>query len=230
MKKFFFKHETFICIILIFIYVILNSYCMQNFGLTSYKSAFINLFFLLIIIIFIVKNDLLKYYGLSIIPSFKKFLYFFPLLLIVLTSLLGGVTVNNSVKEIIFFIFSMIGVGFLEEIIFRGFLFKMMEKESVNSALLVTSLTFGIGHIVNLLNGAPLVITIIQICYCFIIGYLFALIFYKGKSLWPCIITHILLNALSIFTFENIFTLYISPLIFIIISLIYIEYIKKVFK
>lgn len=36
----------------------------------------------------------------------------------------------------------------------------MMEKNNVKSAIIVSSITFGIGHIVNLLNGADLIPTL----------------------------------------------------------------------
>ena len=64
----------------------------------------------------------------------------------------------------------MINIGFLEEIIFRGFLFKMLEKDNVKTAIIVSSITFGMGHIVNLLNGADLVPTLLQVCYALAIG------------------------------------------------------------
>ena len=38
MKKIFEKYETLICIILIDLYVVINSYCMQNFGIEVYRS------------------------------------------------------------------------------------------------------------------------------------------------------------------------------------------------
>ena len=105
------------------------------------------------------------------------------LLIIIYVNLWTGININNTTSEIIFFMLSMIFVGFLEEIIFRGFLFKMMEKDNVNRAVIVSSLTFGIGHIVNLLNGAELVSTLIQICYAVAAGYLFVTIFQKRKKL-----------------------------------------------
>ena len=106
----------------------------------------------------------------------------------------------------------------------------MMEKDNVNTAILVSSLTFGIGHILNLLNGAELIPTLIQICYSTSIGYLFAIIFYKGKSLLPCIITHSIVNALSIFNIENNITTYITPIFLLIISISYSIYINKYIK
>ena len=53
MKKIFEKHETLFCIILIVLYVVINSYCMQNFGLTDYRSAIINTIFSISLIILI---------------------------------------------------------------------------------------------------------------------------------------------------------------------------------
>lgn len=124
----------------------------------------------------------------------------------------------------------MICVGFLEEIIFRGFLFKMMQKDNENLAIIVSSLTFGIGHIINLLHGASLIPTLIQICYAIAIGFLFVTIFQKGKSLWPCIIAHIVVNSLSIFNVENTVSMYLVPVIWIIISVLYCLYIRKKIK
>ena len=43
MEKIFKKHETLFAIALIIIYVVANSYIMQNFGLLSYQSVIINI-------------------------------------------------------------------------------------------------------------------------------------------------------------------------------------------
>ena len=231
MKKHFEKHEPLLTFSLIIIYILSNSYCMQNFGLTDYRTSIINIILSLIIFIFIIKNKLTNYYGLTKLPNPKKYLYFIPLLMIISVNLWNGININNSVSEIIFYMLSMTGVGFLEEIIFRGFLFKWMEKDNINRAIIVTSLTFGIGHIINLFNGADIIPTILQILYATSIGYLFVTIFHKSKSLWPCIITHILVNSLSIFNnTDNIISIYISPLFLIIVPIFYTIYINKTIK
>ena len=230
MKKYFEKYETLISILLIIIYIISNSYCMQNFGTTDYRTTIVNFILSLAIIIFILKNKLGEYYGLTKFPNFKEFLYFIPLIIMMSVNLWNGININNSITEIIFYMLSMICVGFLEEIIFRGFLFKMMEKDNVNRAIIVTSLTFGIGHIINLLNGADLIPTLIQVCYAVAGGYLFVVIFQKGKSLWPCIIAHAVINALSIFNIDNKVSLYIAPTILIIVPILYSMYLKKAIK
>lgn len=194
MEKIFKKNETLICMLLIVLYVIINSYCINNFGIDDYRSTIINTIFSISLIVLMIILKRVKYYGLKKVDNLKKYLYFLPLLLIVSVNLWTGFNINNSVDEIIFYILTMINVGFIEEIIFRGFLFKMMEKDNVKSAIIVSSITFGIGHIINLLNGALLIPTLMQICYAMAIGYLFVIIFHKSKSLVPCIITHSLVK------------------------------------
>lgn len=208
-------------------YVFLNSFCLNKFGSTSYITFICNLVITLILILIISKTKTKEYYGLIKPKEYVRFMYFVPLFIIIFLNFIGGIQINNTVIEIIFFMLSMLLIGFIEEIIFRGFLFKMMEKDNLKVAMIVSSLTFGIGHIVNLLNGSELIPTLIQIIYSVIVGYLFVLIFHKSKSLLPCIITHSLINALSIFQVSSPITNYISPMLLIVISLWYIFVILK---
>ena len=227
MKKIFEKHESTICILLIVLYVVINSYCMQNFGIEDYRSTIINTVFSIMVLILIKSLDRMSYYGLTKVTNWKDYLYFIPLVLILSTNLWTGININNSYSEILFHILTMLNIGFLEEIIFRGFLFKMMEKDNVKSAIIVSSITFGIGHIVNLLNGADLVPTLLQISYAISLGFLFVIIFYKSKSLVPCIIAHFLINALSIFRMENEMIKYVSAVFLIVVPAAYAIYIIK---
>jgi len=228
MRKIFEKHETLFCILLIIGYVMINSFCINNFKTTSYKSTIINTIFSIILVIFIIVLKRVQYYGLTKVSDYKKYLFFIPLILIATVNLWNGINIKNSRNEIIFHILTMINIGFIEEIIFRGFLFKMMEKDNLKTAIIVSSLTFGIGHIVNLFNGSDLTATIMQICYAITIGYLFVTIFHNSGSLVPCIITHIAINSLSIFNIENTISIYVLPIFLIIVSLSYAFYINKI--
>ena len=102
----------------------------------------------------------------------------------------------------------MLFVGLVEELIFRGLLFCAIEKTNPKTAITVSSLTFGIGHVVNLFNnlGGNLVPNICQVLYAIAIGFLFVVIFYRGGSLIPCIVTHSLFNAFSLFLNKSNFT------------------------
>ncbi len=229
-KKMFEKYETPACILLIVLYVAINSFCMQNFGVEDYRSALINTALSAALIILTVSLKRVRYYGLTKAEAPKKFLYFLPLLLIVSVNLWSGININNTAAEIVFHILTMLNVGFIEEIIFRGYLFKMMEKDNAKVAAAVSSVTFGIGHIVNLFNGAQLVPTLLQICYAVSIGYLFVVIFVKSKSIVPCIIAHSVNNSLSVFNEENTLTEYIAPVFLIVFPLVYAAYINKSVK
>ena len=230
MKRLFEKHETPMCILLIVLYVIINSYCVQNFGVTDYRSAVINTVFSFVLIILTIVLGRVSYYGLTKAKNTKKFLYFLPLVMIVSVNLWSGINISNTPKEIVFHILTMLNVGFIEEIIFRGYLFKMMEKDNVKAATAVSSITFGIGHVVNLFNGAELIPTLLQICYAMSVGYLFVVIFRKSKSIIPCIIAHSVNNALSIFNADNAVSLYIAPVFLIVVPLVYAVYINKAVK
>lgn len=230
MKKIFEKNELFFCILLIIVYVVSNSYGVQNFGVTDYRVTLINAIFSLILISLIIILKRTKYYGLCRVNNPKKFLYFIPLYLIATVNIWPGISINNSNLEIIFYILTMINVGFIEEIIFRGFLFKAIEKDNVNKAIIISAVTFGIGHIINLINVADFIPTLIQIIYAIALGFLFVIIFYKSKSLIPSILTHSLINSLSIFGVKSNPSLYIIPMFLIIISICYSIYIIKVIK
>ncbi|MBO5299966.1 MAG: CPBP family intramembrane metalloprotease [Clostridia bacterium] len=163
------------------------------------------------------KQGLLKKYGISVPNvSASKFLFYIPLAVLVSCNLWFGVTLKYSVTETVLYIVSMFGVGFLEEFIFRGLLFKAMEKNGLRSAVIVSSITFGIGHIINLFNGsgADLVSNLCQIFSAVAFGFLFVIIFFRSKSLLPCIFAHIAINSLNAFARE------ITPQTNIIVSVI----------
>ncbi|MBE6783236.1 MAG: CPBP family intramembrane metalloprotease [Ruminococcaceae bacterium] len=227
MKKLFEKHETLFCMLLIIIYLVVNSVCVQNFGYTSCVSFIANTILSAFLIVLMVVLKRTSYYGLKKIENAKQYLYFIPLLVIITVNLWNGFNINNSSSEIVFHSLTMINIGFIEEIIFRGFLFKMMAKTNVKSAIIVSAVTFGAGHIVNLINGAELIPTLIQICYATSIGYLFVILFHKSKSLVPCIITHSLVNSLSVFNVENTMSMYIAPVFLVVIPVAYAIYINK---
>ncbi len=207
MKKLYEKSELTFAIVWIIAYVVLFS-AADNFsdslGIKKIMTAPVGVLFALFLFIWIRKNSLLEKYGLcSFQENWRSYLYFIPLLLIMTTNLWNGVAMNVSAMEVTLHILSMLCVGFIEEVIFRGFLFKAISKSDVRQAILISSITFGIGHIVNLLNGADVLLTLLQICYATAIGFLFTIIFYKGRSLLPCIMTHGIVNSLSVFSVQG---------------------------
>ena len=203
MKSLYRKNEllfSFLCIVL---YVLLFSAAdmySQQLGVVKCITAPFCLIVMAVLWLWIAKNGVADELGLC---AFKgkasRFLYFVPLLVIGSVNLWGGVQMEYSALETVLYVLSMLCVGFIEEVIFRGLLFKALCRESVKRAVVIASLTFGIGHIVNLLNGAEVVSTLLQLCYACAVGFLFCVIVLRGGSLVPCILTHSVINATSAF-------------------------------
>ena len=158
---------------------------------------------------FVRKNSLTEKYGLCRpqLPA-AKMLYYIPLLVLLTANLWYGARMNTSPLETVLYFLAMFCVGFLEELIFRGLLFQAMAKDGEKTAIIVSSVTFGIGHIVNLVNGsgAELLPNLLQVMYAVAIGFAFVMIYCRTKSLMPCIIVHSVFNGLSAFSNEAVMT------------------------
>lgn len=207
MNKLYSKSELWFSLVWIVIYVALFSVAdglSADLGIEKVVTAPLCILMTALLLLWIRKNGLTVKYGLRTAKiSAKKYLYFLPLAVLASTNLWGGFALRFSPLETVLYVISMIGVGILEELIFRGFLFKALCADNIRSAIAISSITFGIGHIINLLNGADFFPTLLQICYATAAGFLFTIIFHKSGSLLPCIITHCTINSLSAFGAER---------------------------
>ena len=211
-KKLYEKSEIWFAVAWIIAYVFLASAgdnVSEDLGISKIITLPILIGMSVILYFFVRKNNLEEKYGLckSQLPA-AKMLYYIPLLLLLTANLWYGVAMNMSPMETVLYILSMFCVGFLEEVIFRGLLFQAMAKDGVKSAIIVSSVTFGIGHIVNLINGsgAELLPNLLQVMYAIAIGFAFVMIYCKTGSLVICIIIHSVFNGLSAFANEAFMT------------------------
>lgn len=206
-KKLYEKNELTFALVWIVIYCFLQSLANplnKIIGIEYFASAIFCILQVSVLFIFIQKNNLQKRYGLCK-PSIsaRQFLYYVPLAILASGNLWNGVAVNYSLTEISCRIVCMLCVGFLEEVIFRGLLFLAIAKDNIRSAVVISSVTFGIGHIINLFNGSGMNLAnnLCQIIFAIAVGFLLVTIFYRGDSLLPCILAHSTINTLS--TFAN---------------------------
>lgn len=154
--------------------------------------------------VWILRNGLAKEFGLCRFGgSLKAFLWFIPLILMSCTNLKNGLFLPTPPAVCILMAVNLAAGGYVEEIIFRGFLFRAMEKDNRTSAIIVSAVTFGAGHIVNIFNTADIFGVLLQVCYAIVIGFLYTIIVYKGGSLWPCIASHMFVNFTSVFAPQN---------------------------
>ena len=152
----------------------------------------------------IVRNGLTEKFGLcSFRGDLKTFLYFLPLILMSCINLKNGLSLTAPLAVSVLMAVNTALAGYAEDLIFRGFLFRAMAKDNPRSAIIVSAVTFGVGHIVNLANTADTLGVLLQVCYAIVIGFLYTLIVWKGGSLWPCIASHMFVNGTSVFAPEQ---------------------------
>ena len=181
MKKLYEKNEVTFAVIMIVIYVVGMSIMKdisEKLGIEYFAECFFAVILAAIIMLFIRKNGLGRYYGLCAPnTNAKDMLYYIPLFSIPVIPLFFGIGTDHSTAVIITHTISMLFVGLLEEVIFRGFLFRGIEKSSI------------------------------QIIYAVAVGFMLVIIVIKTGSLISCIIFHSLNNMLADFcTGERLIT------------------------
>ena len=199
MMSFYRKNETLFAILWIVVYVVVfgnlrgmgDDYPLTTVGLAVITGA---------ALLFVAKNGLAERYGLtSWAENQGRLLYLVPLWIVASGNLWGGVSPHYQGLGLVCAITTMALVGVIEELIFRGFLFRAMLKNGEDTtAIVVSSVTFGVGHIVNLFNGQATLETCAQIVFAVTMGFLFPLVYYKGGSLLPGIVAHSLIDVFSV--------------------------------
>lgn len=178
-------------------------------GIDSSAALVFNAVLTGILFAWIRKNGRMKDYGLCApgVPA-GRFLFYIPLVLFASCNLWFGLAVNLPLADTLCYILNMFLVGFLEEVIFRGLLFRSLAKEGIRTAIIISSVTFGLGHMLNLFNGSgmDLVANACQVAGAIACGFMFVILFYRGGSLIPCIAAHALNNAVGVFANESAFT------------------------
>lgn len=230
MKKLYEKNELTFAIMWIVVYCVLQSVANplnKMIGVDYSASAVFCVLQTIVLLIFILKNNLRKRYGLcrSPVPA-RRFIFYIPLIVLASGNLWNGVALNYTPAATVCRIVCMLCVGFLEEVIFRGLLFEAIAKDNIKSAVIISSVTFGIGHIINLFNGSgmDLVNNLCQIVFAVAVGFLLVTIFYRGGSLLPCIAVHSAINTLGTFANDANFTTEMHLLhlaVLIVITVVY---------
>ena len=205
MRKLYKKHEILFAVLWIVAYCLVMAPIKGNFGIDSGWMLLALLIFAAGITAFVRSSHLEHKYGLAGWPGdTKRFLYFLPMFLLATGNLWGGFALSFRGLPLVFSVLSMLLVGYVEEMIFRGLLFRaLLSKDKTAAAIIISSVTFGIGHIVNLLAGQASFETLVQIVFAVGWGFILTMVFYKCGSLLPCIIAHAVIDASSLFSTDS---------------------------
>ena len=129
--------------------------------------------------------------------SRKKLLVCLPLLLLPILMLVsGGIKPASAGQVIGFAIFAMM-VGFAEEGLVRGLALRAMLPTGLMRAALLSSLFFGLGHFINVIQGASLSATAVQVTEAILLSIAFAGVRLYTGSIWPAIALHSLIDFID---------------------------------
>lgn len=200
MKKLYDINELSFAIASIIVYVVVMGNLRGSFGDNSLYATIGLAVIALLLTAFILTNRLTEKYGFTKVAEAKRYLYFIPFVLLCTVNFWFGIRLHYSMPGQIIAAVNLGLAGYIEEVIFRGLLFRAIEKENVRRAVVISAVTFGVGHIVNLLTGGATLETLLQVAYAIAIGFSFVLAFLKSGSLIPCIAAHCVINISSVFS------------------------------
>ena len=229
LKKLYDTQENLFAILWIVLYCVISIPIRGQFGDESIWMTAALAVIALSAALFFRKYHLEEKYGLDRWPTaVHRYWYFIPMLILMTGNLWGGFSVAYPGPGQLWAVLSMLLVGFIEEVIFRGFLFKMMLKENgVRPAIIVSSVTFGIGHLVNLLAGQTSLESVMQVLFAIAWGFIFTMVFYKCGSLWPSIIVHGLVDVFSKFAADNAAMQWVYVISTIVIAIVYCVHLSR---
>jgi uncharacterized protein len=145
--------------------------------------------------------------GLSTPPTERAsvMLYYIPLLILPCLSLAYGMNTSLTATQVLLLLAMYTGVGFMEEIIFRGLMFKALnQKWNRYVVVAFISFTFAIGHIVSMVainqSGAD---TVLQIINAGVVGFMFMAVMLASGNLTMCVVAHVLYNFLANISLVN---------------------------
>ncbi len=230
MKKFYEKNELWFAIAWIVLYCMVMAPIRGSCGDDSPVMLAGLTLFAAGLLAFIRSARLEKKYGLvKWRGSAREYLYFLPILVLTAGNLWGGVGMAYEGRAQLFAVLSMFLVGIVEELIFRGLLFRaLLEENAPPVAITISAATFGIGHIVNLLTGRGGLETFVQVLFAIAWGFLFTLVFYHSGSLLVCIFVHGMVDVFSKFTAgDRSGCAYAYVIVTILVSIAYCLYLSR---
>jgi uncharacterized protein len=155
------------------------------------------------LLLYVIKHGWSRSYGLHPLrkDQFRDTLLYLPLVVLLGLQYAKSYRDDLDLTAVLLIVVLMIGVGFIEELLFRGFLFRaILTTSNLTRAVIISGVTFGIGHIVNLARGYTGAQQVTQILIAIALGVVLALLFAVSGTIVPLIVFHTLLNIGGNFT------------------------------
>ncbi len=136
--------------------------------------------------------------GFKLPTNWRNLLALLPFLILPMLVVVSNGIKAASTNLVIWFTIYTIIVGFVEEGLMRGVVLHALLPMGVMRAVVLSSLFFGLGHLLNILQGASPSATVIQIIYSILLGIGFAGARLYSGSIWPAIVIHFLIDFVDV--------------------------------
>lgn len=154
----------------------------------------------------------------------------------------GRATLTDPMYRIFLFLIECLSVGFFEEILFRGIILLVLiqklehRKNGTMYAILISSIFFGMLHLLNLFQGASISDVMLQVGYSFLVGVMWAVMYLRTHHLWLTMLMHALYNFFGQVMFYlgvvnqryDLYTIIITVTLAILVSLYAIKLLKEI--
>ena len=100
---------------------------------------------------------------------------------------------------------SIVGVGFREELLFRGIIANALankywyDKNNIWKATIISGVLFGLAHLSNLFTGANYQSVLVQTVVAAVLGIYLTAVYYRGGNIWALILIHTITDMASLF-------------------------------
>lgn len=172
-------------------------------------------------------------------PKIKHLIYL-PLVIFCCSNIIEALITNTTkvneinVLNIIYGLISAILIAVIEELLFRGQLFKELKDQHGRlKGILLSSLFFGAIHLLNISSLNTILICLVQSVYTFALGIILCVLYEKTKNIIIPIIFHFLFNFInntlstSLFNIKWDIYFYLINIIIGLITLTYLVVIEK---
>ena len=138
-----------------------------------------------------------------------------PCLLVAFANLPFEGLINRSIyftksDYIFLYVALIISTSLMEELLFRGLILSFLlrgdffKKYPYFLTVIISSAIYSLYHFTNILYGANILDTLMQVGYTFLIGCMLSTVYLKTKNIWICILIH------AIFDFGGMLTHYVA--------------------
>ena len=116
---------------------------------------------------------------------------------------LGRADGTGGLGRLSFWLTLAVLVAFVEEVAFRGLILRALEPRGIWPAAVISSVLFGLMHAVNLLFGAELTQTLLQMGSAAALGFSFAAVALRTGTIWPLVVIHALVDVVGFVTADG---------------------------